>query len=133
VVQTQDGAGIPGSEIWVTWTGGADRFLTGLKPELGLGYADFAMTPGIVYAVAVGEPAPPIVGGLSAETCRRGQDSSSLASWRLVIVATDQAFTPTPTPTITPTAAATRTARPTSTATGTAAPSPTPTQARVLP
>ena len=129
VVQTKDGAGIPGSEIWVTWTGGADRFLTGLKPDLGLGYADFDMTPGVVYAVAVGDPAPPIVSGLSAETCRRGEGGSSLASWRLVIVATDQAFTPTPTPTITPTEAATRTARPTFTATATPAPSPTRTRA----
>jgi hypothetical protein len=91
-VQTKEGAGIPGSEIWVIWSGGADRFTTGLKPEIGLGYADFDMTPGSVYAVAVGAPTQQVIDLLRAEACFPGEDDPLLASWRLVIVATDEAF-----------------------------------------
>jgi len=126
-VQTKEGAGIPGSEIWVTWSGGADRFTTGLKPEIGLGYADFDMTPGLVYAVAVGDPTLPVVDLLRAEPCFPSQDDSLLASWRLVIVATSEAFTPTPTPTRTsiPSPLVTATPSPAATATSTSTPTPT--------
>ena len=118
-MQTEEGAGLPGNEIWVTWAGGADRFITGLKPEIGLGYADFDMTPGEIYAVSVGAPTAPAVGNLSAEPCLPGESDSPLASWRLIIVATSAAFTPTPT------------ALPTAPVTPT--PTPTPTLARIVP
>jgi hypothetical protein len=130
-VQTQEGAGLPGSEIWVTWSGGVDRFITGLKPDIGLGYADFDMTPGIVYAVAVGDPTQQIASGLQAESCSSGEGGIPLSSWRLVITATSDAFTPTPTPTPTapPTLTPTRTAPPTTTPTS----SPIPTRTRPIP
>jgi hypothetical protein len=131
VVQTEEGAGIPGREIWVTWTGGVDRFYTGLKPELGLGYADFDMAPGAEYAVAVGDPTLQIINRLRPEPCRTGAGDSILASWRLTIVATGDASTPTPTATSTPIAPATRTARPTLTSTTT--PTSSPTRTRMLP
>lgn len=54
---------VPGVEITVIWEGGEEHFFTGLKPELGLGYADFGMSPGVEYAVragAGGELAPDI-------------------------------------------------------------------------
>jgi hypothetical protein len=92
-VQTKEGAGIPGSEIWVIWSGGVDRFTTGLKPEIGLGYADFDMMPGLVYAVAVADPKLPVVDLLHAEACFPDEDDSLLASWRLVIVANSETFT----------------------------------------
>jgi hypothetical protein len=130
-VQTQEGAGLPGSEVWVTWSGGVDRFITGLKPEIGLGYADFDMVPGIVYAVAVGDPTQQIASGLRAESCASGAGGIPLSSWRLVITASSDAFTPTPTPTPTapPTLTPTRTAPPTATAT----PTPVPTRTRPIP
>jgi hypothetical protein len=99
-VQTNEGAGIPASEIWVTWSGGADRFTTGLKPEIGLGYADFEMGPDNIYAVAVGDPQLPVVSGLRAEPCQSAGSEATLSSWRLIIVATDDLLTPTPTPTL---------------------------------
>ena len=135
VVQTQDGAGIPGSEIWVTWSGGAERFLTGLKPELGLGYADFEMAADLTYAVAVGEPTNTIARGLTVESCFTGAGAASHTSWRLVVVATASAFTPTPTVSATPivtsapSATITRTPVPTIRATST----PTLTPQRTLP
>jgi len=48
-------AGNAGIEVWVTWENGADRFVTGLKPDKGNGYGDFDMQPGGVYAIAVAE------------------------------------------------------------------------------
>lgn len=133
IVQTKEGAGIPGSEIWVTWAGGVDRFFTGLKPELGLGYADFEMEPGAVYAVAVGDPTLQIVNRLRAEPCRPGDGDSPLASWHLVIVATSEAFTPTPTATATRamTVTPTRPTRPAATNTPTR--TRVPTRTRTLP
>jgi hypothetical protein len=40
-----------GVEIVITWDSGKEQFFTGLKPELGNGYADYIMTPGTTYAV----------------------------------------------------------------------------------
>lgn len=44
---------IPGVEIIVTWDEGEDRFFTGLKPELGNGYADFIMEADSVYNIRI--------------------------------------------------------------------------------
>jgi hypothetical protein len=131
IVQTIEGAGIPGIEIWVTWSGGVDRFFTGLKPEMGLGYADFDMKPAAEYAVAVADPTMQVIGGLRIETCLPGEGEATTASWRLTIGANNEAFTPTPTVSPSPTEAATRTARPTATPTSTRTPRPTPTRAIV--
>jgi hypothetical protein len=54
-VVLENAAGNPASgiELTVTWLGGEETFYTGLKPELGFGYADFTMTPGIEYALSL--------------------------------------------------------------------------------
>jgi len=59
---------IAGAEIIVTWSQGEDRFFTGFKPELGDGYADFAMEAGTLYNIRI------VTGGafvpdISAPTC----------------------------------------------------------------
>jgi hypothetical protein len=100
-----------------------------LKPEIGLGYADFDMTPGLEYAVSVSDPTLQIVNRLRAETCLPGQDDTPLASWRLIVVTTNEAFTPTPTSVASPTALPTRTPRPRATTTPTSTPRPTRTRA----
>lgn len=86
-MEDEDGDGVPGVEIWLTWAEGADRAVTGLKPEEGLGYADFNATGGVAYTISVGEPGLPIVSGLTLENCPRetwtGQ--TILGSWRLVL------------------------------------------------
>lgn len=51
VVEDASGEQMPGVEVIVNWEGGEDRFYTGLKAELGLGYADFRMSPGVVYTL----------------------------------------------------------------------------------
>jgi hypothetical protein len=63
---------VPNLEISVTWPGSEERLFTGLKPEFGLGYADFTMTPGERYTVQV-QPAnaagsQPLT-GLTATEC----------------------------------------------------------------
>ena len=75
-VQDAEGRGLANVEVQVDWDGGRDRFFTGLKPEVDLGYADFQMSPGQVYDVVVwGTQA----GDISTEGCPSGP-----ASWRLV-------------------------------------------------
>jgi hypothetical protein len=59
---------IPGAEIIVSWKDGEDHFFTGLKPELGNGYADFLMTPGVTYSVRMAEGGTP-ASELSAPDC----------------------------------------------------------------
>lgn len=56
-VQEETSIQIPGVAIEVRWagTGGQQSqvFYTGLKPEIGLGYADFKMEPGVAYIVSL--------------------------------------------------------------------------------
>jgi hypothetical protein len=64
---------MPGMEILITWESGTENFFTGLKPELGNGYADYIMTPEITYTVQL-RVGSDIASGLTSPTC---QDSSS--------------------------------------------------------
>jgi hypothetical protein len=73
---------VPGVEIVVTWDGGRNTFFTGLKPEFGLGYADFEMTPGVVYDLQlVGGDRP--YTGLTAQDCEGSEGTRYWGSWRL--------------------------------------------------
>lgn len=47
------GEGVPGVEVLVLWDNGEDRFYTGLKPELGWGFADFTMQIGETYSLRI--------------------------------------------------------------------------------
>lgn len=79
-VQTADGKPIPGVEVVIAWDGGRDHFFTGLKPELGLGYGDFAMTPETTYTVSLAA-ASQRAEGLFAEPCDAGNGKTFLGSW----------------------------------------------------
>jgi hypothetical protein len=50
-VRDRLGAGVPGIEVKITWSGGQDSFFTGFKPEIDPGYADFQMEQGQRYQV----------------------------------------------------------------------------------
>lgn len=50
-VRDGTGNGVPGVQILVNWPGGEDRFFTGFKQEVDLGYADFEMEPDEIYQV----------------------------------------------------------------------------------
>jgi hypothetical protein len=77
------GRGVAAMEIRVVWDQGTDRFFTGLKPELGSGYADFTLQPGTIYTVELpGSSA--LVTGLQLEPCTTGQVEGINGSWLLV-------------------------------------------------
>lgn len=77
---------MPGVEVWLTWSDGADRAITGLKPGQSPGYADFTMTPDTAYTISVGELGMPLVTGLQIEDCPVEEDDASFAgSWRLTL------------------------------------------------
>jgi len=59
---------MPGMEIIVTWNGGEEHFFTGFKPEIGNGYADYIMQPGVVYTARVEQSGIPVP-NLSAPAC----------------------------------------------------------------
>ena len=85
IVQASDaaGQGVPGVEAVVEWDGGESHFFTGLKPELGTGYADFAMTPGVVYTLRLAAGGQ-IIPNLTPTECE-GQDGGRYwGSWVLV-------------------------------------------------
>jgi hypothetical protein len=73
---------VAGVQVVVTWDGGVDTFYTGFKPELGLGYADFEMTPGIIYVLQLTEGDKPVT-GLAAQECEAGGGERYWGSWRL--------------------------------------------------
>lgn len=50
---------IPGAEIIITWNGGEEHIFTGLKPELGHGYADFLMAPDVTYSARTADGGTP--------------------------------------------------------------------------
>lgn len=59
---------IPGAEIIITWNSGEEHIFTGLKPELGHGYADFLMTSDVTYSVRMADGGTP-ASELSAPAC----------------------------------------------------------------
>jgi hypothetical protein len=85
IIHTLDAAGqpVPGVEIIVSWPGGEDRLFTGLKPELGLGYGDFNMTPGVSYSVHLAEGGE-LVQGLLSNECETRAGERFWGSWALM-------------------------------------------------
>lgn len=61
-----------GIELIITWSGGEEHFFTGLKPELGYGYADFMMTSNIEYTLSVSAGGARVT-GLSPSNCANQQ------------------------------------------------------------
>ena len=83
IAEDATGDPLPGQEITITWDAGDDFFFTGLKPEIGLGYADFFMTPGVVYQVSMaagGQSVPDI----TPAECEAESGSRYWGSWLLV-------------------------------------------------
>jgi hypothetical protein len=60
---------LAGVEIVVTWDGGKEQFFTGLKPELGNGYADYIMTPDTTYTVKLARGSD-VALGITPPTCQ---------------------------------------------------------------
>ncbi|MFN2297518.1 MAG: hypothetical protein ACK2UB_01625 [Anaerolineales bacterium] len=89
VVRTPDGAGVPGITIRIQWEGGGSRFVTGMKPDIDEGYADYEIEPGKQYQITLGDGLT-VVRDLMAPTCPGstavaggGESVSFEGSWRL--------------------------------------------------
>jgi hypothetical protein len=76
------GEGVPGIQILLVWDNGQDKFFTGLKPELGAGYADFSMEPGTIYSLQLVDGESPVP-GLTSESCSSPTGEAYPGSWLL--------------------------------------------------
>ncbi len=83
-VQDAEGNGLAGTEIVVSWATGEDRFVTGLRPERGVGYADFEMSAQVEYDVGLagykGEIAQGLTADLAPGVCPAG---TLVQDWRV--------------------------------------------------
>jgi hypothetical protein len=79
-----NGEPVSGVEVLVTWAGGSDHFFTGLKPELGQGYGDFAVKPDVDYTVALASNPSSAVAGLAVASCTDNEGQTYLGSWQVV-------------------------------------------------
>ncbi len=77
---------LPGIEITVTWNEGADRFFTGLQPEISPGYADYTMTGGTTYSLQVARLGVP-VSGLTSPMCSSADNQPYIGGLRLTFAA----------------------------------------------
>jgi hypothetical protein len=85
-VQQVGGEGIPGQQVRVRWQDGENRFLTGLKPERGSGYADFDMEAGLSYIVDMPGRSDPTSSPLVASPCTTDSGATSITSYRVFFV-----------------------------------------------
>jgi hypothetical protein len=73
---------LAGVEIVITWDGGKEQFFTGLKPELGNGYADYILTPDITYTVQLARGSN-VALGIIAPTCQTASGENFLGGIKL--------------------------------------------------
>jgi hypothetical protein len=59
---------VAGAELVITWFGGEEHFFTGLKPEIGFGYADYQMAENTEYALSLSGGGTRVT-GLKAPPC----------------------------------------------------------------
>lgn len=84
-VYNKAGEPVAGVQIRVTWPpNGLDVFYTGLAPEINPGYADFQMSPSILYAVRAGDNGE-VVTGLAVHDCRQADSGEMFAGGVKVI------------------------------------------------
>lgn len=76
---------VAGVLVIVTWAEGEERFFTGLKPEKGAGYADFAPQSGVLYSVRLGESGAP-VDNVAAVMCPQSSGAPTWGAWLLQFV-----------------------------------------------
>lgn len=85
LVEDVDRRPVPGVEVVVNWEEGENHFFTGMKPELGTGYADFIMSPGVVYSLRLVDGGE-IIPDLTPAECETAAGSRYWGSWLLVFV-----------------------------------------------
>lgn len=76
-----NGQGIGGEMIRVRWDGGEDRFVTGLKPERDVEYADFRMEAGRSYIVDMPGQSDPLSSTVEATPCTTSNGEQATTSY----------------------------------------------------
>ena len=86
-VEVRDAAGqpVPSVELVVAWSAGEESFFTRLKPELGLGYADYDMTVGTVYTLRLAQGGQPVE-NLTPVECAAEDGSRFRGGWLVLFV-----------------------------------------------
>lgn len=84
-VLVRDPAGdpLPGVQVTVIWDAGEDSFFTGLKPEIGAGYADFRMQADVTYALQVAGGSG-VIRDLQIADCFTLEGAYYPGSWQLI-------------------------------------------------
>lgn len=82
IVNDSEGEGVSGEQIVVSWNDQETTLFSGLKPELGTGYADLAIQPDTSYAVRLASGSE-TVGELETGPCTSTR-GSQLLSIRLI-------------------------------------------------
>ncbi|MGC9398210.1 MAG: hypothetical protein ACP5HM_03640 [Anaerolineae bacterium] len=80
--------GLPGEEVWLLWSDGADRAITGLRPERGAGYADFLVEPFKEYHLYLSSPTGAPLMRLRVSPCETPEENT-WSSWLLTIRSTE--------------------------------------------
>ncbi|HDD55581.1 MAG TPA: hypothetical protein ENG59_05020 [Chloroflexi bacterium] len=85
IATTGEGEGVPGVALEISL--GPDLkevFYTGLKPEMGLGYADFLAEPGLTYTFEVPESGL-VVSDIEVPICSTDTEDSYWGGWEIYI------------------------------------------------
>jgi hypothetical protein len=83
-VINNSGVELPAMPIRVRWDGGSSQFYSGLKPERGLGYADFQMEQGRAYTIEMPALSNPSTTPLTATPCFTDNNQPAVLSYRVV-------------------------------------------------
>lgn len=79
------GEGVPGISLEISLgTDPTEVFFTGLKPELGLGYADYLAEPGLTYQLEIPESGL-VIADIEVPTCQNESEDSYWGSWEIYI------------------------------------------------
>ena len=84
-VKDPEGNGLAGVGLVASWASGEDRSTTGLRPNVGAGYADFEMSPDIEYEVSLDNLNGDVAQGLTSELAPGLCPTSTIAlDWRVI-------------------------------------------------
>ncbi|MEA3308937.1 MAG: hypothetical protein U9Q70_05440 [Chloroflexota bacterium] len=75
--------GLPGVDLWLLWTEGADHAVTGLRPAQGLGYADFQVAPEQTYNLYLNQPTGVPLATLPIQPCQT--EENAWTAWLLEV------------------------------------------------
>lgn len=76
---------LPGLTLWLISGNQTNRAVTGLRPDINPGYADFVVQPNTIYNLYVETPDGAPVARLNIEACLAGEESNTWTTWSLTL------------------------------------------------